>query len=224
MKIPEAEKSAESEKSAPENPSGQTKSASRAEAKAAKAKAKANRAAKAQGGKDKSDAEPQSTQDGTSNKDAEEDRAVASAPQGSSSGGRGGGRGGKNAGRNPRDPRSQPPNVQLSKALSYILRHGALKEGLKIREDGFVKLEDVLRRPRVKKIEMPTAESQGIEVVEGGPGGKRSPALVDVQMEVESNEKKRFELRDENGEWWIRAVQGHSIAVSLVLGGASSPC
>jgi 2'-phosphotransferase len=35
-------------------------------------------------------------------------------------------------------------NVRLSKSLSYILRHGALKEGLKIRPDGFVRVDDIV--------------------------------------------------------------------------------
>lgn len=43
-------------------------------------------------------------------------------------------------------------------------------------------------------------------------GGKRRPGLEDVQSIVESNDKKRFELTEEApGEWWVRAVQGHSL-------------
>ena len=37
------------------------------------------------------------------------------------------------------------PEVRTSKTLAYILRHGAEKEGLAIRSDGFVKLNDVVR-------------------------------------------------------------------------------
>jgi 2'-phosphotransferase len=37
-----------------------------------------------------------------------------------------------------------PPDVRTSKILAYILRHGAEKEGLAIRSDGFVKLNDVV--------------------------------------------------------------------------------
>lgn len=36
------------------------------------------------------------------------------------------------------------PDVAASKALSYILRHGAEKEGLHIRSDGYIKLDDVV--------------------------------------------------------------------------------
>ncbi|CDU22182.1 related to TPT1-tRNA 2`-phosphotransferase [Sporisorium scitamineum] len=100
---------------------------------------------------------------------------------------------------NPRKPQSS--EEQLSRALAYILRHGAEKEGLTIRSDGYIKLNDVLERPRVKSVNM--AESEG---------GKKRPALEDVQKIVESNDKKRFELTEEaQGVWWVRAVQGHSL-------------
>lgn len=58
------------------------------------------------------------------------------------------GRGGKGKSRGrPNDS----PDVQLSKTLSYILRHGAEKEGLKMRKDGFIKLDDLVRRPPLPK-------------------------------------------------------------------------
>jgi 2'-phosphotransferase len=41
--------------------------------------------------------------------------------------------------------REETPDVRASKALSYILRHGAAKEGLKLRPDGFVKVDDLVR-------------------------------------------------------------------------------
>lgn len=36
------------------------------------------------------------------------------------------------------------PMVQLSKSMSYLLRHGAEKERVPIRPDGFVKVDDLL--------------------------------------------------------------------------------
>ncbi|GAC98301.1 likely tRNA 2'-phosphotransferase [Pseudozyma hubeiensis SY62] len=98
-------------------------------------------------------------------------------------------------------PRKQSSEEQLSRALSYILRHGAEKEGLEIRPDGYILLSDVLERPRVKSVNM--AEAQG---------GKRRAGLEDVKSVVESNDKKRFELtQQQDGQWWVRAVQGHSL-------------
>jgi len=37
------------------------------------------------------------------------------------------------------------PEVRLSKTLSWILRHGAKGEGLKMRPDGYVKVTDLVR-------------------------------------------------------------------------------
>lgn len=96
--------------------------------------------------------------------------------------------------------RPQSSTEQLSRSLAYILRHGAEKEGLAIRPDGYIKLDDVLNRPRVKSVNMAEEE-----------GGKRRPALEDVQNVVEGNDKKRFELTQEGEEWLVRAVQGHSL-------------
>lgn len=37
------------------------------------------------------------------------------------------------------------PDVRISKTLSWLLRHGAKGEGLKIRTDGYVKVDDLVR-------------------------------------------------------------------------------
>lgn len=47
-------------------------------------------------------------------------------------GGRGGGRG------------PMPREVQVSKKLSWLLRHGAEKEGLKLGEGGYISVKDVV--------------------------------------------------------------------------------
>lgn len=36
------------------------------------------------------------------------------------------------------------PRVRFSKTLSWILRHGAMSEGIPMRPDGFVKVEDIV--------------------------------------------------------------------------------
>ncbi|RCI00563.1 tRNA 2'-phosphotransferase 1 [Rhizopus azygosporus] len=87
---------------------------------------------------------------------------------------------------------SQPEEkvTSLSKKLSYVLRHGALKENLKIAPDGFVKLDDLLKLRRFKGVTYP-----------------------DIQYVVDHNDKKRFELKEEDNVYYIRATQGHSIPV-----------
>jgi len=36
------------------------------------------------------------------------------------------------------------PKIRLSKTLSYVLRHGAEKEGIRMRPDGFVLVNDLV--------------------------------------------------------------------------------
>jgi inhibitor of KinA sporulation pathway (predicted exonuclease) len=103
-------------------------------------------------------------------------------------------RGGK--GGRPRDS----PDVQISKNLSYLLRHGAVEQGLIIRADGYIKLDDIF-----------------IVIL-----AKQSAHKVDVAKVkeiVDSNDRKRFELKTEveptGPVLYIRAVQGHSIAVDV---------
>ena len=47
--------------------------------------------------------------------------------------------------RPPRRREDESPDVQISKTLSYILRHGAAKEGLRLRPDGFVRVDELVR-------------------------------------------------------------------------------
>ncbi|MXQ90688.1 hypothetical protein E5288_WYG016217 [Bos mutus] len=86
----------------------------------------------------------------------------------------------------------QDQDVQLSKALSYALRHGALKLGLPMGADGFVPLDALLQLPQF-----------------------RSFSAEDVQRVVDTNVKQRFALQpgDPSTGPLIRANQGHSLQV-----------
>ncbi|KAF7410479.1 hypothetical protein HZH68_004860 [Vespula germanica] len=77
--------------------------------------------------------------------------------------------------------------TRLSKKLSYLLRHGAIKEGLSIKADGFVPVDQLLSK------------------------NLHGCTLEDIKKVVETNDKKRFVLRENNGTWEIKATQGHSI-------------
>ncbi|XP_068922319.1 tRNA 2'-phosphotransferase 1 isoform X3 [Petaurus breviceps papuanus] len=96
-------------------------------------------------------------------------------------------------GRRTQRPREQDRDVWLSKALSYALRHGAIKMGLPIGSDGFVPLDALLQLPQF-----------------------RGFSLADVHRVVETNEKQRFALRHgpPGSCGSIRANQGHSLQVS----------
>jgi RNA:NAD 2'-phosphotransferase (TPT1/KptA family)/inhibitor of KinA sporulation pathway (predicted exonuclease) len=84
-------------------------------------------------------------------------------------------------------------HVRVSKLLSSILRHRAVDLKLPIREDGYVPLEAVLALPSVKRL------------------GAKFALIADV---VNQNAKQRFSLQKQSdGSYWIRANQGHSIAL-----------
>jgi len=90
-------------------------------------------------------------------------------------------------------------NVSLSKRMSYLLRHGAQREGVAIDEHGWMDITDLLawlnRKPRSRF------------------------TIEDVQIVVRDNDKQRFEISGSK----IRAVQGHSMAIDLDLAPAEPP-
>ncbi|KAI8925184.1 phosphotransferase KptA/Tpt1 [Entophlyctis helioformis] len=94
------------------------------------------------------------------------------------------------------------PQVRLSKSLSYLLRHGAAKEGIPMRPDGFVALADVLARPQFAGVQ-----------------------LCDIQDLVRTNDKQRYALQQEpeSGVWLIRANQGHSLNVDVDMAVVTDP-
>lgn len=83
--------------------------------------------------------------------------------------------------------------VKASKSLSWILRHGALKEGLSMDSSGYVKVSDLLQHPKFA-----------------------SYTLEDINFVVLNNDKKRFAIKEDHGELYIRATQGHSINVYYI--------
>eukprot|EP01045_Picozoa_sp_COSAG04_P005595 COSAG04_NODE_262_length_18654_cov_17.483751_8_plen_774_part_00 len=80
---------------------------------------------------------------------------------------------------------------RTSKALSWLLRHGAEKEGLAIRNDGFVRLAEILAHRSL-----------------------RGASAADIEKIVATSDKQRFARIKEGGEVWVRANQGHSMGVS----------
>ena len=80
--------------------------------------------------------------------------------------------------------------TDASRAFSQVLRHGAENKGIAIRPDGFILLDDLLAVRKIEKMRI------------GRP---------EVEWIVNNNDKKRFELREEDGKMYIRATQGHSM-------------
>ncbi|AYV85382.1 MAG: RNA 2 - tpt1 family protein [Satyrvirus sp.] len=87
-------------------------------------------------------------------------------------------------------------STRISKYLSYILRHGAVKEGYNMDPHGFICTDEII--------------SKCI---------KHTITFKKIKNIVDTNDKKRFELVEKNNKWYIRAVQGHSISeINLDLG------
>uniref|UniRef100_A0A1I8PP72 2'-phosphotransferase n=1 Tax=Stomoxys calcitrans TaxID=35570 RepID=A0A1I8PP72_STOCA len=81
--------------------------------------------------------------------------------------------------------------VILSKKLSWLLRHGAAKEGINIQADGFIKVSDILQHPNYR----------------------RDFNMNILRQIVDNDAKQRYTLRKHpvEGHFEIRANQGHSL-------------
>ncbi len=82
-------------------------------------------------------------------------------------------------------------DIKLSKGLSWLLRHHIVDQGLDVSSDGYVLCNDILKLNKFKNY-----------------------TLEDIKRVVESNDKQRFKLKEENNLWFIRANQGHSHEVA----------
>jgi len=77
---------------------------------------------------------------------------------------------------------------KASRSLSHILRHNALDRGLRVRPDGYVKVNDLLKLSALRQL-----------------------TLEDLQEIESSCEKQRFKIIQEHGVYFMRANQGHSM-------------
>jgi 2'-phosphotransferase len=127
--------------------------------------------------------------------------------------------------RNKRDP--LPRNVQISKKLSWLLRHGAEGEKLPLGPGGFANLADVLNNRKIRGLQASFDEVR--EVVEenekqrftmvpasSAPEGAADTA-ADGQIAEGSNgaaKSKQNEIASTDPkDWKIRANQGHSLKI-----------
>lgn len=79
---------------------------------------------------------------------------------------------------------------RIGRTVGYLLRHGGQKEGIKFRDNGSCLVTDLIGCNQLKKHNL---------------------SFNDVFFIVDTDNKGRFELEDNNGVWWIRATQGHSM-------------
>lgn len=122
--------------------------------------------------------------------------------------GRRGGRGGGGS----RQPLPRP--VQVSKKLSWLLRHGAEQEGLKLEEGGFMNLQDVLNNRNLRALKVTFEEVQ--QIVQDNDKQRftmvpASATLTEAEAEAVNGQPT---LPSENPrDWKIRANQGHSLKI-----------
>lgn len=121
---------------------------------------------------------------------------------------RGRGRGGRNRGPLPR-------NVQVSKKLSWLLRHGAESEGLQLDDQGFINLQDVLHNRNLRSLKVSFDEVQ--EIVR--ENDKQRFTLVPITVDsaaADNNEQLNGQTQtplpsQDPKDYKIRANQGHSL-------------
>ncbi|KEZ46871.1 hypothetical protein SAPIO_CDS0199 [Scedosporium apiospermum] len=124
--------------------------------------------------------------------------AKAERGEGRSGRGRGRGRGGGGGG--------MKREVQVSKALSRLLRHQAENAGVKLDESGYAELDKVMAWQPLRSLQV---------------------TFEDISTVVQQNDKQRFSMlpnettnpsldstSTDPSHWLIRANQGHSIALS----------
>ncbi|KAF6222692.1 hypothetical protein HO133_000739 [Letharia lupina] len=100
--------------------------------------------------------------------------------------------------------------VDISKSLSYLLRHGAKTEGIQLDEAGWANVADVLLWRRIASLKVDLAELQSVVAtndkkryqIEPDPAGPlRAPSATASTASI-----------SDLSNWRIRATQGHSIA------------
>jgi 2'-phosphotransferase len=77
--------------------------------------------------------------------------------------------------------------IYISKTLAWILRHKAETMGLKMNDEGYVAINDLLKLDKFENV-----------------------SVDNIKYVVENNDKQRFTMCERNGDFYIRANQGHS--------------
>lgn len=126
-------------------------------------------------------------------------------------------RGGRGGGS--RNPANQPREVQVSRKVSWLLRHGASSEGLKLGKGGYVSVADALNTRALKSLNITFAELKDVVAKNDKQRFSMIPAAaLDAVPETEEHDPDaptQTHLSDEPSDYLIRANQGHSIKVDV---------
>jgi 2'-phosphotransferase len=123
--------------------------------------------------------------------------------------------------------------VQLSKALSLLLRHQAASAGIKLDGEGYAPLDKVVSSRSCPGHDYVFVSLSNVALQLQWPRIRSlNPTVADVRKEVTNSDKQRFAMKlknpaaegddDDNAgeesqdpaDWLIRANQGHSIALA----------
>ncbi|CDO55552.1 hypothetical protein DV495_000760 [Geotrichum candidum] len=96
------------------------------------------------------------------------------------------------------------PDVKLSKSLSYILRHGAVKEKVPMRADGYICLKALKSHNKFRN-----AKNEDIARVVRENSKQRF--TLTYKPDDPSVEQPEFTSASVLEDWFIRANQGHSL-------------
>ncbi|KAH3947572.1 2'-phosphotransferase [Parastagonospora nodorum] len=132
-------------------------------------------------------------------------------------------RGGRGGGS--RNPANQSREVQVSKKISWLLRHGAGSEGLKLGKGGYVNVQDALNTRALKGLNITFPELRDAVV---NNEKKRFSMILAASQDQSKSEEDAAQLEDLANEtletitesdnpadYLIRANQGHSIKVDV---------
>lgn len=114
-------------------------------------------------------------------------------------------------------PGKRPPlprNVQISKKLSYLLRHGAEKEGLTFDSAGFINVQDILNNRNFQSQKVTFDEVRQIVAENDKQRFTFAPAS-ETKNGVTNGQTAGTESSSSSDpkQWLIRANQGHSLKV-----------
>ncbi|KAK3723544.1 tRNA 2'-phosphotransferase [Vermiconidia calcicola] len=125
------------------------------------------------------------------------------------------GRGGRGGGRGGREP--LPRSVQVSKKLSYLLRHGAEKEGLELDASGFVNVQEILENRNFRSLKVTFDEVRDIVRENDKQRFSMVPVASTPAAPAEADGEEANGQpplpSDDPKDWKIRANQGHSLKV-----------
>ncbi|KAF1918963.1 phosphotransferase KptA/Tpt1 [Ampelomyces quisqualis] len=134
------------------------------------------------------------------------------------------GRGGRGGGS--RNPANQSRDVQVSRKISWLLRHGAGSEGLTLGKGGYVNVQDALNTRALKSLKITFPELR--DAVTNSDKKRFSMILAVSQVQAQSSEDasqsgkdlsaetlQTITESDDPSDYLIRANQGHSIKVDV---------